>query len=94
MRKVHHRIKEIKCTQCEYLTSDKTTLKVHIIMPSDTQYADDIDFYNQNETYLKDDVFPSVQNVFKERKLKVNSKETEFKNIQISSHSKSKGLED
>ena len=43
-----------------------------------------IDFYNESEEYLKDDLFPTAQDIFQEWNLKVNATKTEYTNIEIS----------
>ena len=36
------------------------------LMPSQSQYADDCDYYYTNETFLKEERFPQIQDTFKE----------------------------
>ena len=63
-------------------------------MPTDTQYADDIDIYREKEKYIKEELFPIAQNISQEQNLKVNATKTEYTNIDISINPKTKGLEE
>ena len=49
-------------------------------MPLETEYADDCDFYNEDEKSLKY-MFPIIENVFSDWNLVVNQKKTEYTNF-------------
>ena len=66
----------------------------HNLMPLESQYADDADFYDENGKYLKEKLFPLVKSTFKDWNLKVNDTKTEYTTIEIAKEPSEKGSED
>ena len=63
------------------------------MMPLETVYADDCDFYSLSETALTD-TLRTVEKVFSNWNLIVNQSKTEFTNIYISEEKAERGNED
>ena len=62
-------------------------------MPSETQYADDCDFYDEDDKYFKEQLLPKIKSTFEEWNLIVNETKTEYTNIEISPETENRGKE-
>ena len=62
-------------------------------MPSESQYADDCEFFNENEAFLKEQLFPKIKETFQQWNLRINESKTEYTLVEISKNKDQRGKE-